>query len=279
MALEPIEPDSVETEEFAFKYLGGVQFRTVDQPVDAPGSSRAVAVSSLYGLTAFTDTEGTAWLAHDRICLQGLTSPSLCAGAALNVRLLNGAWCCTQGCTWRGQQICSLLRTRRLAMKGGSRAWCICWPQQRVKSSTTDTPHAHGHTPRMLTQTTTHPAPHSYQPVDPASVCVCHLPSCRDVSQLELSADELVLACVAGSTVSFFSLPSLADGNPQPVAEYTLSDIKQFTWCKDPSHVNHYLIVAEEGEGTLHAATYPAHPQQIAQQVTSVAWSPSGTDN
>lgn len=43
---------------YFFKFLGGLSFIKPDQPIEAPGSSRLLAVSSKYGITAFSDLTG-----------------------------------------------------------------------------------------------------------------------------------------------------------------------------------------------------------------------------
>jgi hypothetical protein len=43
---------------FLFRFLGGLQFREVEDPIEAPASARLLAVSSTYGVTFFCDREG-----------------------------------------------------------------------------------------------------------------------------------------------------------------------------------------------------------------------------
>lgn len=89
--------------------------------------------------------------------------------------------------------------------------------------------HAHcAHTPRPSA-----PCARSYQPLDPAAVCLATLAVRVPVSQLALSADQLGLACVCHSSVSFFSVAALAGAAPgggplQPLVSMSLqAGIKQ----------------------------------------------------
>ncbi len=43
---------------FFFRYLGGVQFSSRDQPLEAPGGARLVASAQSYGITVFSDLNG-----------------------------------------------------------------------------------------------------------------------------------------------------------------------------------------------------------------------------
>ena len=62
MPLDPPVVDGLVVEDvgFLFRYLGGVQFHTVSQPLDAPGSARVVATSNNFGLTFYSDLSGEA---------------------------------------------------------------------------------------------------------------------------------------------------------------------------------------------------------------------------
>ncbi len=62
MVLNPPVVDGLVVEDvgFFFRYLGGVQFHSVSQPLDAPGSARVVAISNKFGLTFYSDLYGEA---------------------------------------------------------------------------------------------------------------------------------------------------------------------------------------------------------------------------
>jgi hypothetical protein len=51
--------ESVDDIGYLFKYVGGIKFRSVEEPVTAAGYAHCVAVSNKYGLVAYSDLEGT----------------------------------------------------------------------------------------------------------------------------------------------------------------------------------------------------------------------------
>lgn len=119
----------------------------------------------------------------------------------------------------------------------------------------------------------------SYTPLSPASVCLCVLHSSQNVTQLALSADELVLACVVQNTVSFYSIADLvatAGSGSRPHALNQLSlgaGVKQFLWCKSPQHPQRYLVLTEEAQ--LMVGAYPSAPSDLAGGVDAAEWAPS----
>lgn len=45
-------------------------------------------------------------------------------------------------------------------------------------------------------------------------------------------------------------------------------------WCKDPAHVNQYLVVT--GERVLMHGEFPGAPEGVAEEVLAADWAPSG---
>lgn len=99
------------------------------------------------------------------------------------------------------------------------------------------------------------------------------------MSQLLLSADQLILACVTQNSVAFYSVPDLAAGAssaPRPLAQQAFdAAIKQFVWAKAEGQVAHYLVLTEDH--TLLTATYPSPPVEVASDVEAADWSPAGS--
>ena len=63
MAPAILQPDVsvgevVEDIVYLFRYLGGIKFSEIEDPLDAPGSARLVATSNKFGLTFFSDLSG-----------------------------------------------------------------------------------------------------------------------------------------------------------------------------------------------------------------------------
>eukprot|EP00983_Pelagomonas_calceolata_P099029 1158414-Pelagomonas_calceolata.AAC.8 len=114
------------------------------------------------------------------------------------------------------------------------------------------------------------PLPPSYQPPSPNSMCMATLESSEPVSQLALSADQLVLACVSQNSVAFFSLPDAAVAEDakgpsqpppiiRPVTQLTLdAAIKQFVWCKaTEAGVQRYLVVTDDHKCHVRMGNFP----------------------
>lgn len=118
----------------------------------------------------------------------------------------------------------------------------------------------------------------SNPPLDPASACITSL-GMEGVSGVCLSADQLVLACVSGPEVSFFSLPSLAAHPEQPESLAGMefdAPVARFAWCpgSDEEDVQCYLAVLEGGD-LLHGSL--AGGNAVLQgAVQAASWAPDG---
>jgi hypothetical protein len=112
-------------------------------------------------------------------------------------------------------------------------------------------------------------------------LCIAAFSTLQNISQLSLSADELVLACVAQNSVSFYSVPQLvntADSTsaPRPLHQLTVeSAVKQVAWCRDPQAPQWYLVVTEEQ--ALLVTQYPGQASEVFSGVQAACWAPSGT--
>eukprot|EP00879_Flechtneria_rotunda_P022348 GHRR01023579.1.p1 GENE.GHRR01023579.1~~GHRR01023579.1.p1 ORF type:complete len:402 (+),score=121.40 GHRR01023579.1:208-1413(+) len=109
--------------------------------------------------------------------------------------------------------------------------------------------------------------------LDPATVCIAAL-AMPGVTALSLSADQLLLGCVAGSTVQVYSLPKLlhhqSDG---PVHTLELGKkILQFSWC--PNDVTTYLALTFDR--VLVQGSLPVGFGPLADSVECACWSPDG---
>jgi hypothetical protein len=94
-----------------------------------------------------------------------------------------------------------------------------------------------------------------------------------------LSADQLVLACVAHNVVYFYSLPQLLGNSdavsPQPLACHTLdAGVVQFRWAKDEAHTPAYLAVSDES--ALLIGQFPGSPATVANGIRDADWAPVG---
>ncbi|KAF5838366.1 hypothetical protein DUNSADRAFT_2976 [Dunaliella salina] len=128
----------------------------------------------------------------------------------------------------------------------------------------------------------------SYQPPSPNSVCMAFLKSAEPASQLVLSADQLVLACVSQNSVAFFSIPDAAVADDakgpsqppptiRPVTQLTLdAAIKQFVWCKaTEAGAQRYLVVTDDHK--CHVSSFPAAPQVAGEDVEAADWQPGSS--
>lgn len=112
-------------------------------------------------------------------------------------------------------------------------------------------------------------------------MCIATYPALQNISQLSLSADELVLACVAQNSVSFYSVPQLAitgsGGSAlHPLYQLTVqSAVRQVSWCRDALSPQWYLLLTEEQ--SLLAAKYPDQPSEMGSGVQAACWAPNGT--
>jgi len=113
--------------------------------------------------------------------------------------------------------------------------------------------------------------------LDPATVCVAKL-SVPAVHCLSLSADQLLLACAAGSIVQVFSLPNLLHHQSDaPLHSLDLgSALLQFSWCPDSSEREGLRYLALTADRVLLHGNLLSGTEAIAEQVSSVCWAPNG---
>lgn len=112
--------------------------------------------------------------------------------------------------------------------------------------------------------------------LDTATVCVSKLPV-PNVTILSLSADQLLLACVAGSNVQIFSLPHLLNHQSDaPVYSMDLpKELTQFSWCPDSARDStSYLAVT--ADHVLLQGSLVSGSGTLAEGVESACWSPDG---
>lgn len=178
-----------------------------------------------------------------------------------------------QLCMWHKASGCWRQQARR-ASKGwgvGQRLlqllllllqWSTCQPAARSDKLHTPSP--------LLT-----PAVCSPPVLDPATVCSAKL-AVQDAAILAVSADQLLLACVSGSTVRIYSLPHLLS-HQSDLPAHTLQmeqPLMQFSWCPDERQDTQFLALTA-GRLLLHGSL-SSGSATIAEQVDCASWSPDG---
>lgn len=111
--------------------------------------------------------------------------------------------------------------------------------------------------------------------LDPATVCSAKL-AVQDAAILAVSADQLLLACVSGSTVRIYSLPHLLS-HQSDLPAHTLQmeqPLMQFSWCPDARQDPQFLVLTA-GRLLLHGSL-SSGSATIAEQVDCASWSPDG---
>lgn len=111
--------------------------------------------------------------------------------------------------------------------------------------------------------------------LDPATVCSAKL-AVQDAAILAVSADQLLLACVSGSTVRIYSLPHLLS-HQSDLPAHTLQmeqPLMQFSWCPDARQDAQFLALTA-GRLLLHGSL-SSGSATIAEQVDCASWSPDG---
>lgn len=113
--------------------------------------------------------------------------------------------------------------------------------------------------------------------LDPATVCVSKLPV-PNVTILSLSADQLLLACVSGSSVQIFSLPHLLNHQSDaPVYNMSLcKELTHFSWCPDGSARDSTSFIAVTVDHVLLHGSLISGAGTLAEGVEHACWSPSG---
>lgn len=111
--------------------------------------------------------------------------------------------------------------------------------------------------------------------LDPAEVCISTLPL-PGATIVALSADQLLLACVVGSTISVYSLPALLNHqSSEPLDRIELSTgVRQFAWCPDAADSTGFLAV--DTDATLHVGSLVSGSAEMASGVQCASWSPDG---
>jgi hypothetical protein len=106
-------------------------------------------------------------------------------------------------------------------------------------------------------------------------VCSAKL-AVQDAAILAVSADQLLLACVSGSTVRIYSLPHLLS-HQSDLPAHTLQmeqPLMQFSWCPDARQDTQFLALTA-GRLLLHGSL-ASGSATIAEQVDCASWSPDG---
>lgn len=113
--------------------------------------------------------------------------------------------------------------------------------------------------------------------LDPATVCVSKLPL-ANVSTLALSADQLLLACVTGSSVHLFSLPNLLNHQSDaPLYSMDLSkELTHFSWCPDDAARDSTSFIAITSDQLLLHGSLMSGSGILAEGVECACWSPDG---
>jgi hypothetical protein len=98
----------------------------------------------------------------------------------------------------------------------------------------------------------------------------------RGATIVALSADQLLLACVVGSSISVYSLPALLQRqSSEPLDRVQLSKgVRQFAWCPDAADSTAFLAV--DDDHTLHLGSLVSGSSEMAAGVDCASWSPTG---
>ena len=113
--------------------------------------------------------------------------------------------------------------------------------------------------------------------LDPATIC-CGRLTLAKVGVLSLSADQLLLACVAPTSIKFYSLPQLVHHqSDSPI--YTL-DLEQpalsFSFIPDSSCNDPSTFLLLSADRNLKVGSMVSGIATLNDQVEAACWSPSG---
>lgn len=180
--------------------------------------------------------------------------------------------CCLQRCMWHQHRGCWRQQARTTS-KGGwlfQFSWCWCLLSARTQTTAAwKAASSHTHSPPVpLCLCACSPAV-----LDPATVCSAKL-QVQDAAILALSADQLLLACVAGSQARIYSLPQLLSHQSDlPVHTLQMDQpVLQFSWC--PADSTQFLALTSER--VLHHGSLTTGSATLAEHVECASWAPDG---
>lgn len=241
-------------EGFFFVTEGGVRFSSGRG--SAPGSSQTVAVAEEYGIVVYTDQNGTVVV---YVCRK--RSDRMPMSQYLSVHCS----CIPQMYTWHAQVTSSTMCART-------------WPGWRPQHVVTAQPADHC---MQLHANDLWAVSRRNNPILPSAACIATL-SIDGVTEVSLSADQLVVSCTSGSAISFFGLAGLTKekrvkSSPEPIAAITFEEpVISFKWCPSQADDDVQTYLALLGTRELQHGSLQGGHAAVQTGVEAASWSPDG---
>jgi hypothetical protein len=262
------EAESVEDVGFFFRYVGGVKFRCVDEPITAPGYAHCVAVSNQFGVVAYSDLEGAR-----PAQLAAAAPPPAARGDHPPERCRRRVRREDEPAGRRGGQGHHQAWVRRLGAPARPGCGRAAGPSRRSarRSRSQGSQPAR---PRPWRPAAPLPPSRRQQALDPGAVGATQLPL-RRATHVSFSADELVLAVLSEQGAALFSVPDLLHQRATAplLALPGLGEPKLLLWRPSQAGPQELLLLTDEG---LYRRALGGASRQVAGDVTAAAWSPDG---